>query len=714
MGFSVPHRPRASHRDLSARKPSARAGLRGAVTLILTVLLIAGCATKPAHQSSKPALPTSKKTARVAPLATRPEAWDQVPFQDQQPQRPRERLIVVTPPGGPELPRLYNAQYSADGKWLAFGVQDESGPSAVVAIKLETFELQTRAYVGERGLAFAPEGATLAYISRHHHLALWELGGAESTLTVPGGSAPSMPTFSPDGRRLAVLQEQGSASAVTVWDMQDKMLLRTVTVPEDTSSLSFSQDGELLAILSAQKASVYDVTEGRPLGDVGTQPLGAVSFSTDGQKLYATQKDGVKAYSLPDLQPTAMTRLSIPYETALSRKPDQLQCLDDHLLRVQSQADTVLIDPFTSRFLLGVNNSLASALSPTGDTLWTLDRDHRMHTFHPEGRTESVSPPVGLSRPMESPNSGRYGYSYGRSFEVRSPVTGARVASFLPLALDRNLTLQWLAWTGDNQWAGSADYKQFAGLLWRGEGEPPKQEPQAVAAAFRCPSGVKSEVGLVSTYARSVKIAASDREAAAKLVDAVLKEPGVWSQMCSLVHNKPPRELPLFGFRRDWSSTRVSEQNAQTLRDNRNPVLDVIAERLYQLSLQISRPEFKLAPRAEELEIYLMAVMDLNGVEVLPQLLNLEQSLHQRANYTDQNSSWGHGAYSPHVQVLSAITSILAAERWEAARSLGLSVDDYSPTTRRRIVTMARNLLNQTPPDKFQGAAGMSGSTYGY
>jgi hypothetical protein len=187
--------------------------------------------------------------------------------------------------------------------------------------------------------------------------------------------------------------------------------------------------------------------------------------------------------------------------------------------------------------------------------------------------------------------------------------------------------------------------------------------------------------------------AQSDDISSAVLIDEIIKNPGPWKQMCGgFSFGSQPPIVPLFGYYRGHAFSKISEANFERLREQRDPVLQEISNRLDAITSKTanlvvdstqrmleqkanSASETIRIPRAPEsakLEIYLMFLLDLNGVEALPALLRLERALDQVALYRLPQDDWewvrAHATYaSPKQQnhVLSIITALLLYEEAE-------------------------------------------------
>ena len=97
---------------------------------------------------------------------------------------------------------------------------------------------------------------------------VWDLDNGRGVRTLYGlrGQVDST-GFSPDGRRVAALSQAFEAG---VWDVETGKLLRLLDVPmglfADNAGLAFSSDGRRFAVVSGERATLWDVETGVVLG----------------------------------------------------------------------------------------------------------------------------------------------------------------------------------------------------------------------------------------------------------------------------------------------------------------------------------------------------------------------------------------------------------------------------------------------------------------
>jgi hypothetical protein len=227
--------------------------------------------------------------------------------------------------------------------------------------------------------------------------------------------------------------------------------------------------------------------------------------------------------------------------------------------------------------------------------------------------------------------------------------------------------------------------------------------------------------------------ARGEEPSAAALLDQVIKEPGAWNQMCDIPRPKDLSRFPSRGIIRDWVWYWVGPDQFRTLRAQREGVVTEIGRRLdADRALHVAWAGQELSPSPREipslpLEIYLVTLVDLNGVEALPALLRLEKGLDGMALYKASitgklNASRSkeveyfepregiskkyrvpdrmYAAYLIHEQVLSTITALLANEtKAQFPEKLA-----YDQATRDDIIARAETLAKQS---HFLGAAAM-------
>ncbi|MEU4804089.1 protein kinase [Actinosynnema sp. NPDC023587] len=154
------------------------------------------------------------------------------------------------------------------------------------------------------GIAFSPDGRTLAVTLSAGKVGLWNLvdTGAEMTI-LPGHDGIAIDAeFSPDGGTLATA---GSDRLVRLWRVRDGTQVGTLTGSDSTvRRVTYSPDGKMIATASQDTVvRVWDAADHRPLArmDRHEDQLNDVAFDSSGRRLASGGADGVTR--LWDLDP---------------------------------------------------------------------------------------------------------------------------------------------------------------------------------------------------------------------------------------------------------------------------------------------------------------------------------------------------------------------------------------------------------------------------
>ncbi len=194
---------------------------------------------------------------------------------------------------------------------------------------------------------------------------------------------------------------------------------------------------------------------------------------------------------------------------------------------------------------------------------------------------------------------------------------------------------------------------------------------------------------------------------AAQLVNNVLKNPGYFNQNCNIPPPLPDKQLPLYGYRRSWSDSKISAENFTKLRAERSEVVKALAVQLDAINVANFVGDSDYEARARD-ETLLMMVLDLNAVETLAALLRLEKSLDKVAYYRSGKSAPPKDyRLPPHAQVLSVITAILKNENAAGVDKLGPKAS-YDKATRDRIVALADQFERNVDPSRWKRGKAMS------
>jgi WD40 repeat protein len=138
-----------------------------------------------------------------------------------------------------------------------------------------------------RGLAYSPDGKTIASSGRGTLVKLWDVATGSLRASFEGHSAPvACLAFSPDGKAIA----SGSLDGVLkLWDVDTgEEITRIAGHSKDIRGLAFSPDGKTLASGSLDgSAKLWDVATGRELAAVqgGGRRVYSLAFAPDGKSL---------------------------------------------------------------------------------------------------------------------------------------------------------------------------------------------------------------------------------------------------------------------------------------------------------------------------------------------------------------------------------------------------------------------------------------------
>jgi WD40 repeat protein len=143
-----------------------------------------------------------------------------------------------------------------------------------------------------QGVAFGPDGRTLASAGLDFNVKLWKTDGSQEYRAFPKGDAATLGAqFSPDGR-LSDVAENGT---VRTWDVKSGKLLRQSSANLGRPrSVAFRSDGRLLAAAGRDgKIWCWDLTKGRAIvgGWRHNGTARAVAISPDGRRLASSGDD---------------------------------------------------------------------------------------------------------------------------------------------------------------------------------------------------------------------------------------------------------------------------------------------------------------------------------------------------------------------------------------------------------------------------------------
>ncbi len=196
------------------------------------------------------------------------------------------------------------------------------------------------------GVAFSPDGKTLACGSMDGTIRLWDLNNGKLKTKLNGhiGFVNSI-VFSSDGKHLATGSDDGS---ILLWNTES---WKHETFHDERMSsiscLSFNQDGSLLAV-GSKNGNIYliDVEIGIPIRIFKghKKSVSRIMFSPDGQQLASTDWD--RSARLWDIETEELLKtLSAPMERTSPEKDDYWKELlftqDGNLLAINSETRVI-------------------------------------------------------------------------------------------------------------------------------------------------------------------------------------------------------------------------------------------------------------------------------------------------------------------------------------------------------------------------------------
>ena len=322
-----------------------------ACTLLL--LATAACQGKPSAQTSLPitAIPpthtseptsTSSVTARPAdagpvPLAPSKAVETRSPPtpSPQSPLKPSPEPITPANAGG-LLPiarlqldpwdQVLAIAWSPGGDSLAVSAGENVYLLSIPDL-LEKAELQLGVWAP--GLAYAPDGNSLAAADRNGLLRTWDTARGEVILSLQAHQkSASAVAYSPDGRLLA---SAGYDALARLWDANDgrplgQMIGGTFAVP----AIAFTPDGNSLAIVNGTIIRLRDVQSQRFVKTIASEsPLFTIAFSPDGRLLASGDvANTVQVWSMSEQTSPAVemraSQLTLQGHTGRANSPEAL------------------------------------------------------------------------------------------------------------------------------------------------------------------------------------------------------------------------------------------------------------------------------------------------------------------------------------------------------------------------------------------------------
>ena len=259
---------------------------------------------------------------------------------------------------------------------------------------------------------WAPDGGSFA-LATSVQVDIFDAQALEVIITIDTGQWNKSITYSPDGKLLAVGEDDGT---IQIWDLQSQKLIRTFTSTDSQlyygseATISFSGDGQKLVSVLDQTLWIWDMSTGALLdsfpGHMGG--IGSVAISPDKNIVLAAGSGGIYVRDLSTrelLYPPIESKGEI---TSIYFDPDAKQfytisskyvfddkslnssylsyirtwnlssgeLLDEHLLKEHTQINSTDINPEQHSIILG---------EETGISIWDISTQQSV--FSMQGQT---------------------------------------------------------------------------------------------------------------------------------------------------------------------------------------------------------------------------------------------------------------------------------------------------------------------------------------
>ncbi len=208
--------------------------------------------------------------------------------------------------------------FSPDGRTLALGAED--GTIRLLDMPSARVRMTLRDHVSTmRALAFSPDGKLLVSSSHHGRVVLWDaIEGAERRVLVERGPGPVRSVaFSPDGRSVCVAEPAYGPRDLVLYDPETGAVrTRLPGHPLGVEAVAFSPDGRFIATIGLDHVlKLFDLATAREVGTLN-ECVGwakSLTFSPDGAWLAcAGGDDAVRLWNMRRRCPPAGAHVGFP------------------------------------------------------------------------------------------------------------------------------------------------------------------------------------------------------------------------------------------------------------------------------------------------------------------------------------------------------------------------------------------------------------------